>query len=124
MRRILRRLIRAASLSGEPSGNSGRMFVIRAARSQSSIFAMRISSFIVRTLIISSIISTAPIAAFWWRPCAGGGGCIAWDRNEGKECAALAAMQPTNGAKRPEEGGVGAEGMEEAGADKSRVADF
>jgi hypothetical protein len=33
-------------------------------------------------------------------------------------------MQPTNGAKRPEEGGVGAEGMEEAGADKSRVADF
>ena len=46
----------------------------------------------------------APIAAFWWRPCSGGGGCIACDRNEVEECAALAPTQPTNGAKRPKEG--------------------
>jgi len=78
---MFRRLITAAARSYEPSGKSGKAFVIFAARSQSSIFDRRISSVIVSTRIVSSVISTAPIAAFCWRPCAGGGGCIACDRN-------------------------------------------
>jgi hypothetical protein len=81
MIRIFRRLLTAAARSGEPSGKSGKALVIRAARSQSSIFDRRISSISVSTRIVSSIFSTAPIAAFWWRTCAGGGGCIACDRN-------------------------------------------
>jgi hypothetical protein len=57
MERILRRLISAAVRAGDASGNPGRMFVIRARRSQSSIFDMRISSIIVSTLIVSSTFS-------------------------------------------------------------------
>jgi hypothetical protein len=74
MVRMLRRLITALARSVEPSGKSGKAFVIRAARSQSSIFDRRISSMIDSIRIVSSIFSTAPITAFWWRPCAGGGG--------------------------------------------------
>ncbi len=37
-------------------------------------------------------------------PCAGGGGCIAYDQNGVEECGALAAIQPTSGARWPERG--------------------
>jgi len=102
----------------ERVGAFGRAFreirqgvVIRASRSQSSIFDRRISSVSVSTRIVSSI---------YFRPrqsrpsdggqCDGGGGCIACDWNEEEECAALAAMQPTNGATWPQKDGFGAVG--------------
>jgi hypothetical protein len=56
----------------------------------------------------------------WWRPVDGGGGRIACDRKE-EECASTCGHQLTNGATRPEEGRVGAGGMEEAGTGAGRV---
>jgi hypothetical protein len=54
---------------------------------------------IVSTFIISSIVSTAPIAAYWSSRCDGGGGGTPWSRNEEDERAVLADMQPPKGAK-------------------------
>jgi hypothetical protein len=59
---MFRKLTSALGRSVEPSGKSGREFVIRAARAQSSIRVGRISSVGVSTR--PSIVSTAPIAAF------------------------------------------------------------
>ena len=67
MQRIFRRLMRAFCCASEPSEKSGHEFVMWAARSQSSIWVKRISSVIVSTLIISSFVLTAHIAAFWRR---------------------------------------------------------
>src|ERR1700688_4738908 len=100
---MLRKLVSALTRSGELSGNFGSSIVIRRARSQSSIRVRRKSSLIVSTRIVSSIIfrprQSRPSGG---GPCAGGGGCIACDGNGEDECAALAAVQPTNGATWPE----------------------
>jgi hypothetical protein len=56
---------------------------------------------IVSTFMISSIVSTAPIAAFWSSRCDGGSGYTPWGRNEEDERAVLADMQPPKGAKCP-----------------------
>jgi hypothetical protein len=102
---MLRRVVSALSRSGEPSGKSGSSLVIRVSRAQSSIRVRRISSVSVSTRIVSSI-SFRPRQS---RPsggglCDGGGGCIACDRNEEEECAALAPIKPRNGAFWPKEG--------------------
>jgi hypothetical protein len=81
--------------------------VIRVSRAQSSIRVRRISSVSVSTRIVSSI-SFRPRQS---RPsggglCDGGGGCIACDRNEEEECAALAPIKPRKGARWPKEGRV------------------
>src|SRR3984885_16197375 len=110
---MLRKLVSALARSGEPSENVGSSFVIRRTRSQSSIRVRRKSSLIVSSRIVSSIVfrprQSRPSGG---GPCAGGGGCIACDGNGEDECAALAAMQPTNGATWPQgEGRVWCGGM-------------
>jgi hypothetical protein len=85
--------LQAAHLSGafcrstEPSGSSGRALVIRTSRSLSSIHVRRISSIIVSTRIVACIVfDRANRGLLAEAPCDGGGGCIACDRNEEKEC--------------------------------------
>ena len=79
------------------------MFVIRAARSQSSIFAMRISSIIVSTRIVSSIIFDRANHGLLVEALAPEEAAASLATGTKKRSAsALAALQPTNGAKRPE----------------------
>jgi hypothetical protein len=81
----------------EPSGMSRSMLVIRTSRSISSIRVRRIS-LIASTRIVASIVSTAPIAAFWRAPSGTAeAACTACGRNEEKECSHL-QPQPTNDA--------------------------
>src|ERR1700692_2612874 len=102
-------LICEASRSAEPSGKSGSSFVIRVSRAQSSIRVRRISSVSVSTRIVSSIVfrprQSRPSGG---GPCAGRGGCIACDRNEEEECAALAPIKPRTVRDGRKKGGFGA----------------
>jgi len=112
---MLRRVVSALSRSGEPSGKSGSSLVIRVSRAQSSIRVRRISSVSVSTRIVSSI-SFRPRQS---RPsggglCAGRGGCIACDRNEEEECAALAPISRGTVRDGRKKGEFGAVGMEDA----------
>src|ERR1700730_1461960 len=104
---MLRRVESALSRSAEPSGKSGSSLVIRVSRAQSSIRVRRISSVSVSTRIVSSI-TFRPRQS---RPsggglCAGGGGCIACDRNEEEERVSTCAHQAEDGARWPKEGRV------------------
>src|SRR5258708_29733812 len=100
---MLCRLMSGFCRSIDPSGRSGRALVIRTSRSVSSIRVRRISSIIVSTRIVASIIfGRANRGLLAGGPCSGGGGCIACDRNEEKECVSTCGHQATNGANWPE----------------------
>jgi hypothetical protein len=93
--------------------------VIHASKSQSSIFDRRINSHIVSTRIGTSIVfDRANRGLLAEAPCAGGGGCIACDRNEVEECFSTCGHEPTNGANWPKKGRDWCREMEEASADR------
>src|SRR5258708_4288203 len=85
--RMLRRLMSAIWCWSEPSGKSGRAWLIRTSRSISSIRVRRINSLIDSTRIVASIVFVrANRGLLAEAPCSGGGGCIACDRNEEEGC--------------------------------------
>jgi hypothetical protein len=110
----------AFARSTEPSGKSGRSFVIRVSSAHSSVRVRRISSVIVSTRIVSSIVSrprqSRPSGG---GPSDGGGGCIACDRNEVEECVSACAHQAEERCfMADKKDGVGVVEMEEAVPDE------
>jgi hypothetical protein len=86
MRRIFLRLRSALCRSTEPLFHSGRHAAIWQASSHNSWAVRCIRSAKLHSFIISSIAGPRQSRPSEGGPCAGGGGCIACDRNDVEEC--------------------------------------